>query len=67
MYNMGKPLFNGLYSKIYPCQMVKDIYEDALEVADVEDLADYIFSLTGMSDLQKLLGDEVRMVLRKHE
>ena len=39
------------------------LYEDALAVTDVEDLVDYIFSLTGMSDLRKLPRETVRSVL----
>ena len=38
-------------------------YEDALEVTDVEDMVDYIHSLTGMSELKKLSRDEIRPVL----
>ena len=38
-------------------------YEDALEVTDVEDIVDYIHSLTGMSELKKLSRDEIRPVL----
>ena len=39
------------------------LYEDALAVTDVEDLVDYIFSLTGMSDLRNLPRETVRSVL----
>ena len=42
------------------------LYEDALAVTDVEDLVDYIFSLTGMSDLRKLPRETVRSVLASH-
>ncbi len=42
------------------------LYEDSLEVTDAEDLADYIYSLTGMTDLQMLSRDEVRSVLEKN-
>ena len=38
-------------------------YEDALEVTDIEDMVDYIHSLTGMSELKKLSRDELRPVL----
>ena len=44
----------------------KDLYEDALEVTDVEDMVDYIFSLAGMTDLRKIPRSEVRAVLEKH-
>lgn len=47
-------------------EIQKDLYVDALEVTNVEDMVDYIFSLTGMSDLQKIPRDEVRTVLEKH-
>lgn len=38
-------------------------YEDALEVTDAEDMADYIYSLAGMSELRKLPREEVLAVL----
>ena len=44
----------------------KEIYEDSLEVTDAEDMADYIYSLTGMTDLQKLPRSEVKSVLEKN-
>ena len=44
----------------------KLLYEDSLEVTDVEDMLDYIYSLTGMTDLQKLPRNEVRSVLMKN-
>ena len=39
------------------------LYEDALEVTNVDDLVDYIRSLTGMTDLQKLPEETIRSVL----
>ena len=65
--NRNFTLQNG-EEKLHPFfQEIKTfLYEDALEVTDVEDLVDYIFSLTGMSDLQKIPRDEVRMVLEKN-
>jgi len=42
------------------------LYEDSLAVTHVEDMVDYIFSLTGMTDLQKLSRDKVRTVLEKN-
>ena len=42
------------------------LYEDSLEVTNVEDMVDYIYSLTGMTDLQKLPKSEVRSVLEKN-
>ena len=41
-------------------------YVDSLAVTDVEDLADYIFSLSGMADLRKLPRGTVRSVLAEH-
>ena len=41
-------------------------YEDALAVTEVEDFVDYIYSLTRMTDLQKLPRDTVRAVLTAH-
>lgn len=41
-------------------------YEDSLEVTDVEDMADYIFSLAGMSGLHSLPRETVVSVLREH-
>ena len=38
-------------------------YEDSLEVTDVNDLADYIFSLTGMSSLRALPRETIIQVL----
>ncbi|MBQ6173692.1 MAG: methyltransferase domain-containing protein [Clostridia bacterium] len=42
------------------------LYEDALEVTNAEDLADYIGSLTGMTDFQRLTREEILSVLRSH-
>lgn len=39
------------------------LYDDALAVTNVDDMTDYIFSLTGMSALQKLPRETVRAVL----
>lgn len=41
-------------------------YEDALEVTDVEDMVDYIYSLTGMTDLRRIPREEVRRVLENN-
>ena len=41
-------------------------YEDALEVTDVEDMVDYICSLTGMTELKQLPRDEIRAVLERN-
>ncbi len=42
------------------------LYEDALEVTNADDMVDYIFSLTGMTDLQKIPREEVLAVLQKN-
>ena len=42
------------------------LYEDSLEVTNVDDLVDYIRSLTGMTDLQKLPEDTIRSVLEQN-
>ena len=44
----------------------RDLYEDSLAVTEVEDLVDYIFSLSGMTDLRSLPQDTVRSVLASH-
>ncbi|MBR3018398.1 MAG: class I SAM-dependent methyltransferase [Clostridia bacterium] len=44
----------------------KYLYDDALAVTNVDDMTDYIFSLTGLSDLQKLPRETVRSVLEKN-
>ena len=41
-------------------------YEDSLAVSDVNDLTDYIFSLTGMVSLNGALKDDVREILRQN-
>ena len=41
-------------------------YEDALAVTDPEDLADYIYSLSGMSGLREMPRAEILSVLRAH-
>ena len=42
------------------------LYEDSLEVTDAEDMVDYIYSLSGMTDLQKMPRSEVKSVLEKN-
>ena len=41
----------------------KDLYEDSLEVTDVEDMIRYIQSLAGITELRELPGDTIRSVL----
>jgi ubiquinone/menaquinone biosynthesis C-methylase UbiE len=65
--NANFTLQNG-HEKLGPyfTEIKRDLYEDALLVTDPEDLVDYIFSLTGMSDLRKLPRNTVRDVLSRH-
>ncbi len=42
------------------------LYEDSLEITDADDMVDYIYSLTGMTDLQKLPRSVVKSVLEKN-
>ena len=42
------------------------LYEDELKVTNAEDMVDYISSLTGMTDLQKIPEKEVRNVLERN-
>ena len=65
--NANFTLQNGA-EKLSPffTEINRDLYEDALLVTDVEDLVDYIFSLTGMTDLRKLPRETVREVLSRH-
>ena len=44
----------------------QDLYEDSLAVTNVEDMVDYIYSLSGMSDLRSLPRETVRSVLAAH-
>ena len=43
------------------------VYEDALKVTNAEDMADYISSLTGMTNLQKIPKNEVIAVLERNK
>ena len=57
----GEKKLKAVFSKVQ-----RLLYEDSLEVTNVEDMVDYIYSLTGMTDLQKLPKSEVRSVLEKN-
>ena len=50
----------------YFAEVKRELYKDALLVTDVDDLVNYIFSLTGMTDLRKLPRETVREVLSRH-
>ena len=47
-------------------EVERDLYEDALAVTDPEDLTDYIFSLSGMTELRELPRSAARSALEKH-
>lgn len=57
----GKEKLRSVFSDVRKC-----LYEDSLEVTDAGDMADYIFSLAGMTELQKLPREEVQSVLEKN-
>ena len=57
----GKEKLKSVFPEV---QML--LYRDALEVSDVEDMVDYIFSLTGMTALKELPRSEIRSVLEQH-
>ena len=57
----GKSMLDSFFSTVE-----KDLYPDSLAVTDVEDLADYIFSLSGMTDLRELPRETVCSVLNRH-
>lgn len=52
-----KPFFSGVE---------RFLYEDALAVTDLDDLIDYIRSLSGLSELRMLPGETLRAVLEAH-
>lgn len=57
----GEEKLRAVFSDVQRC-----LYEDSLEVTDVDDMVDYIYSLTGMTDLQKLPRNEIRLILEKN-
>lgn len=67
VYNYNFTLQNGETKLLrYFSYIQKLLYEDALEVTDVEDMIDYIYSLPGFSDIQDLPRDVLRSVLEKN-
>ena len=44
----------------------KLLYEDSLEVTDVEDMVDYFCTLAGMTDLRKIPRSDVKSVLERN-
>lgn len=66
-YNYNFTLQNGgRILKQYFSNVEKLRYEDALEVTDIEDMIDYIYSLPGFSDIQDMPRDTLRFVLEKN-
>ena len=66
-YNYNFTLQNGREKLIqYFANVKKLLYEDALEVTNVEDMIDYIYSLPGGSDIQDFPRDTLRSVLEKN-
>lgn len=66
-YNYNFTLQNGegkLLRYFRDIQKLK--YEDSLEVSDVDDMIDYIYSLPGFSDIQDMPRDLLRSVLEKN-
>ena len=65
--NAGFTLQNG-QEKLEPffADVRQDQYEDSLAITDVEDMVNYIYSLSGMSDLRSLPRETVRSVLAAH-
>ena len=57
----GETLLKAVFSDVK-----RFLYEDALEVTEMDDMMDYIYSLTGMTDLQKLPREDVKAVLEKN-
>lgn len=65
--NTNFTLQNGEQAlKFFFDDVTKDHYADSLAVTETEDLVDYIFSLSGMTNLRKLPREVVRSVLSIH-
>ncbi|MCR5324047.1 MAG: class I SAM-dependent methyltransferase [Lachnospiraceae bacterium] len=66
-YNYNFTLQNGKEKlKKYFTNVEKLQYEDSLEVTNVEDMIDYIYSLPSFSDVQDFPRDTLRSVLEKN-
>ena len=67
VYNYNFTLQNGKEKlKRYFADVEKHLYEDALNITDIEDLIDYIYSLPGFSDIQDLSRETLRYELEKN-
>ena len=66
-YNYNFTLQNGRQKLIqYFADVEKLLYEDSLEVTNIEDMIDYIYSLPGFSDIQDFPRETLRSVLEKN-
>ena len=66
-YNYNFTLQNGKNTlEKYVGNVEKRLYEDSLEVTNVDDLIDYIYSLPSFSDIQDFPRDTLRSVLEKN-
>ncbi len=66
-YNYNFTLQNGEGKLMrYFSDVKKLLYEDALEVTDVEDMIGYVYSLPSFSDVQDLPRDTMREVLKRN-
>lgn len=65
--NTAFTLQNGeLQLKRHFSTVERRLYEDELAVTDLDDLLDYIRSLSGLSELQKIPRETLRAALEKH-
>ena len=67
VYNYNFTLQNGKEKlREFFKNVVKYLYEDALNVTDIEDMIDYIYSLPSFSDIQDYPRETLRSVLKKN-
>ena len=50
----------------YFASVAKLDYEDALEVTDIDDIIDYIYSLSSMTELSSAARQDIKQILEKH-
>lgn len=46
--------------------VVRYDYEDALEVTDIDDMADYVYSLSSMSNISNIYRNELKQILENN-
>jgi hypothetical protein len=65
--NLAFTLQNGAdsLSKVF-AKVTRYDYEDSLAVTNLEDMADYVYSLMGMSELRQVPRETMLEVLAKH-